>query len=374
MSTSGLSALIARFKSAKGSLRSLEPKSLAWRIREPFYQHLSDQVANDIALETSLKFFQDRMVRQKRPGYAKLIAVIISRLKNGDTFAQSLRGLVPENEIIIISAGELSSRLPFALSLILEQQARKHRLTQTLRQGLASSVGHLLIAVAVLWYLASAVIPQLTMAVPEAQAQGLVSALYKVSSFINSYWALSIPIGIIVFIAAIFYTLPRWTGPSRLVAEQYFPWSYYRDLVGYQWLMIFTTLLASGISDVTILKTQSKEATPYLRERLTLLFHRLHSGGMSLGDALITPIQADGLSMNFPSPEINESIVALYGFANFPKRIITLVEQWAKQIEERTLTLAKKVSAIFEFVMIFGMALLILAVQDLSNQVGMLAK
>jgi len=78
--------------------------------------------------------------------------------------------------------------------------------------------------------------------------------------------------------------------------------------------------------------------------------------------------------MDFPSPEINESIIALYGFANFPERIAKLVTTWAEQIEARTLNLAKSISTFFEFAMMLGMALLILAVQDLANQVGTVVK
>ena len=138
--------------------------------------------------------------------------------------------------------------------------------------------------------------------------------------------------------------------------------------------MVFATLLASGISDVQILQMQAKGASPYLSERLSLLFHRLRSGGMSLPEALIAPTRQGGLSMNFPSPEINESIIALYGFANFPERITKLVTTWASQIEARTLALANTTSKFFDYSMMFGMAILILAVQDLSNQVGTVVK
>lgn len=360
---------------ARFSMQSFfSTKKLSWRVRSLFYEHLRDQIANEISLETSLKYFHARLLRQKKNAYANLIATIIQKLKNGQTFAQSLQGVVPDDELTIILAGELSSKLPFGLNLILEQHARARRLKNTIRQGLTSTVGHLLIACAVLWYLASAVIPQLTSAVPVHQAQGLVSLLYKLSWFVTSPWVYLVPLIFIILLAGFMYSLPRWIGRSRLLAEKYFPFSYYRDLSGYQWLMVFTTLLSSGMADVAILKLQSKNATPYLRERLSLLFHRLHSGGMSLGDALIKPLDANGLSMNFPSPEVNESIVALYGFANFPVRITSIVDVWAKQIEEHTLAITKSLTTFFEFAMMFGMAILILAVQDLANQVGVVAK
>lgn len=355
-------------------LWAMKSGRLEWKLREAFYQHICDQVGNGIALDTALKNFRARLIRNKKHAQARIVLLIIQKLQNGRKFSESLEGLVSSDELAIIASGELGGKLPFALSLILEQRARATRLKQTLRQGLSSTVGHLLITCGVLWYLASAVIPQLESAVPASSARGLVHALYVVSGFVNSPWILLVPI--ILFAAVFFFiwTLPRWTGQQRLIAEQYFPYSYYRDLVGYQWLMIFTTLLTSGIPDVAILQMQSKGASPYLRERLSLLYHRLRSGGMSLAEALIAPVGHSNQAMNFPSPDINESIIALYGFANFPERIAKLVTTWAQQIETRTLNLAKSISTFFEFAMMFGMAILILAVQDLANQVGTIAK
>lgn len=353
---------------------AIKSGKLDWKMREAFYQHICDQVGNDIALDTALKNFRARLIRNKKHAQARVVLLIIQKLQNGRKFSESLEGLVGSDELDIIGAGELGGKLPFALSLILEQHARATRLKQTLRQGLSSTLGHLLITCGVLWYLASAVIPQLESAVPASNARGLVHALYVVSGFVNSLWILLVPTFLFGAVFVFLWTLPRWTGRNRLIAEQYFPYSYYRDLVGYQWLMIFTTLLTSGIPDVSILQMQSKGASPYLRERLSLLYHRLRSGGMSLAEALIAPVGHSNQAMNFPSPDINESIIALYGFSNFPERITKLVTTWAQQIETRTLNLAKSISTFFEFAMMFGMALLILAVQDLANQVGTIVK
>ena len=368
-------SLVSKFSKSDllTSISLIYPKKpkLEWKVRQEFYQHLIDQVGNEIALDTALNHFKARMVRTKQKLHARTIALIGQKLKNGYTFSQTLEGLVSKEEIAIISAGELGGKLPFALMLILEQHSRTSRLMKTLRQGLASTIGHLSIATAVLWYLASAVIPQLTQAVPPSKARGLVSVLYTVSNAVHSIGILLVPLVLGISIGLFVWSLPRWTGRSRLIAERYFPFNYYRDLVGYQWLMMFATLLSSGIADVQILEIQAKNASPYLRERITLFFHRLRSGGMSLGDALITPIKhGRGLGMNFPNPDINESIVALYGFANFPERISKLISAWANQIEERTLSLVKSISGGLEILMMLILTLLILAIQDLGSQIG----
>lgn len=355
-------------------LWAIRSGKLDWKLREAFYQHICDQVGNDIALDTALRNFRTRLIRNKKFAHARIVLLIIQKLQNGKKFSESLEGLVGSDELAIIAAGELGGKLPFSLALILEQHARASRLKQTLRQGLSSTVGHLIITTGVLWYLASTVIPQLESAVPASKAKGLVHALYVISGFVNSAWSLLVPTIIASAVLLFLWSLPRWTGRQRLIAERYFPYSYYRDLVGYQWLMIFTTLLTSGIPDVNILQMQAKGASPYLRERLSLFYHRLRSGGMSLAEALIAPVGHSHQPMNFPSPDINESIIALYGFANFPERIAKLVATWAEQIDTRTLNLAKSISSFFEFAMMFGMALLILAVQDLANQVGAIVK
>lgn len=390
----GLLGLLQRLLPVPLTLWLIKKKKLDWKIRAALYQHLVDQVGNDIALDTALNHFRNRLLRANKEDYAKLVALISQQLKNGYKFSQTLEGLVSNEEVAIIAAGELSGKLPFALSLVLEQHERTNRLKKTIRQGLSSTLGHLLIACAVLWYLAASAIPSLTQAIPASKARGLVAFLFVASDFVHSIWMLIIPTLFVSAIGVMFWSLPRWTGRSRLLAEHYFPFSYYRDLMGYQWLMVFATLLSAGIADVQILEMQAKGASPYLRERITLLYQRLRTGGMSLGEALILPIKRSGqtgsahkvwlgqrgrqgaprgLAMNFPSPDINESIVALYGFANFPQRITKLISTWALQIEDQTLALVKLVSEVLAIATMLLVTLLLLAIQDLGSQIGSVA-
>jgi len=84
---------------------------LDWKIRAPFYQHLVDQVGNEIALEKALVHFRDRMLRTKKHAYARIILLIIQKLQNGKKFSESLEGLVGSEELAIISAGELGGKL-----------------------------------------------------------------------------------------------------------------------------------------------------------------------------------------------------------------------------------------------------------------------
>lgn len=343
---------------------------LSKKNRTLFYEHLRDQVGNDIALETALGHFRARMVRAKNHRAAQQIALLISQLRNGKKFSEALQDLVSLEDIAIIRAGEISGKLPFVLGLLLEQHAKAQRLKQALREGLLGTFFYFFAACILIGYLAREVIPQLISTVPPEKAHGTVKMLYSVAGFMNSYAIFVVILVVVGMIALIAWSFTRWTGRSRVLAERYFPYSYYRDLMGYQWLMVFATLLSSGIADVEILKMQSLGASPYLRERLSLLYQRLRGGGMSLGQALITPPGKTWPPMDFPSPDINESIIALYGFANFPERITKLVSQWADQIETRTLALAKLISNGLAFAMMLAIALLILAMQELTNQVG----
>lgn len=341
-----------------------------WKVRERFYQHLADQVGNDIALETALNNFRARMIRAKKKASAQLILLITQKLKNGLSFSQSLDGLVSNEELAMITAGEMAGNLPHSLNLILEQRARTTRLKKTLIKGLSAPMFQLLVVCGVLWFIASSVIPQLESVVSMKKAHGLVYALFVLSGFVNSLWVLLIPIIFILAIVGLAWSFPRWTGRIRVTAEHYFPYSYYRDLMGYQWLMVFTALLQAGIPDVNILQMQAKNASPYLKERLTLFYQRLRSGGMSLAQAITAPVRHNGTPLNFPNPEINESIIALYGFANFPERITKLVGQWADQMETQTLELARSLGFFLDVLMFVVMSLLAVAINDLSSQVG----
>ena len=173
---------------------------------------------------------------------------------------------------------------------------------------------------------------------------------------------------LVALAALVVYSLPRWTGKYRVMAENYFPYSFYRDIQGYAWLMSFTALLRAGMADVAILKLQGKHASPWMTERLNAIWWRMDNGS-SLPDALLAKARG-GVPLGFPNPDIVDDIASMSGFSDFPERISKIAITWAVELEESVRQKATRFGAIAEAAMYGVIALLLVSVNSMSEQLS----
>jgi hypothetical protein len=154
-----------------------------------------------------------------------------------------------------------------------------------------------------------------------------------------------------------------------VAAESMFPYSFYRDIQGYTWLMSFSALLRAGMADVEILKRQATQSTPWLKERLKALWWRMDNGA-SMPAALMAKGKNGMPAFGFPNPDIVDDIASMAGFSDFAERIAVLAVQWADELESSTLAKAKSFGFAMEIVMYAVMGLLMIAINSMSTQMG----
>jgi type II secretory pathway component PulF len=340
-----------------------------WKVREALYRHLSAQVGNGVTTESALETFRARLQRRKRVSSDKIIADVSRRMRDGSTLAKALGQWIPRDEIGIITSGELSGGLPRALNLVIESRRRVNRVNRAIRQALRSPMIYMVAVYAMLWTIGAFVTPSLQQALPHERTQGIVSGLYSAGDFANSWFALLPPFLLISLVAAVIYSLPRWTGKHRIWAEQFFPYSFYRDTEGYAWLMSFSALLQAGVADVEILRRQMELASPWLKERLYALWWRMENGS-SLSAALLAKGKNGMPPFGFPNPDIADDISSMHGFGDFPEKISVLAMQWAEELEVSTLDFAHRFGFWVEMFMYAVMILMIVAINAMSTQMG----
>lgn len=343
--------------------------AFAWPMREALYRHLSAQVGNGVTIEAALDAFRSRLQRRKKPSSDKIVADVARRMRDGSTLAAALGQWIPQDEFGVITSGELSGNLPRSLDLVVEAKRRIARVNSALKAAVITPLIYTVAVYGMLWGIGRYVTPGLEQALPKEKAQGLVAGLYAAGDFANSWWALVPPVVGAVLIGIIVRSLPKWTGRQRITAERFFPYSFYRDIQGYTWLMSFTALLRAGMADVEILKRQAEKATPWLRERLHALWWRMDNGG-SLPDVLLAKGKNGVPAFGFPNPDMVDDISSLAGFADFPDRISVLAVQWADELESSTLANAKQFGFWMEIVMYAAMGLLMVAINSMSTQMG----
>lgn len=343
--------------------------AFSWKIRESLYRHISSQVSNGVPVESALESFRERLIRNKKMSSDKIIVDIGRRMRDGATLAGAIGKWAPADEVNIVSSGELSGNLAKALDLIIEAKNRIARVNKALKSAMISPGIYLAAVYGMLWAIGHYVTPGLELALPKARATGMVYALYVGGDFLNTLWAILPPIIFIIIVFIVVKSLPKWTGPKRISAENYFPYSFYRDINGYTWLMGFTALLRAGMADVEIVKRQIEGTSPWLRERLYAIWWRMENG-KSLPAALLEKGKKSSPSFGFPNPDIVDDISSLAGFPDFPEKIAMLATQWSESLESATLAKAKALGATMEMIMLAVIGVLMVAINSMSTQLG----
>ena len=216
------------------------------------------------------------------------------------------------------------------------------------------------------------VLPNLQSSLPAEKARGSVVVMYQIAALANSWVAIIPPAVGFIAVNLMVYALPRWRGRYRVRAEQFFPFSFYRDIQGYAWLMGFTALLRAGMADVQILKQQSDLANPWLKERLRALWLRMEDG-RSLPEALLAKGKGGMPAFAFPNPNVIDDISSLAGFADFSDRITKVASRWAYELEQSMNAKAKKFGIYAEAAMYGVITLLLLVVSEMSDQMSQVA-
>ncbi|HEY0843438.1 type II secretion system F family protein [Methylotenera sp.] len=361
--------LTKKRKTTKKSSDLVNKMAFNWKIREGLYNHLASQVGNEVTIEKALETFRARLVRNNKMTSEKIIGDVMRKMRDGSTFSNALTRWVPQDEIIIINSGEVSGNLPNALELVVVAQNRLISVNNAIKSAVTSPLIMMTVTYGTLWFIGKYVTPGLQQALPKEKAIGMTHWLYVVSDLANSYWAFLPPIILILFAILIIKSLPKWTGKNRIYAENFFPYSFYRDNQGYKWLMGFSSLLRAGMSDVEILKRQSDLANPWLKERLQAIKQRMDNGN-HLQTALLSKGNNGLPPFGFPNPDIVDDISSIADFPDFPEKAVKLATQWAERIEESTLKAAARFGFWMEMVMYSVMAILMVAINEMTTQLA----
>lgn len=343
--------------------------AFSWPVRQGLYRHLAAQIGNTVPVEAALESYRKRLQRRKRVSSDKVVADISRRMRDGSTLASALSKWVPADEVSIINSGEMSGGLPKSLELLVDAKRSIANVMKAVKTAMTRPLIYVIAVYAFVWALGTFVIPELRFALPESKARGIVAGMFTAGRLAHSWVAVIPPILGLILLRVVVYSLPRWQGRHRIAAERFFPYSFYRDIQGYAWLMGFTALLRAGMPDVTILKNQCALASPWLKERLHALWWRMDNGS-SLPAALLAKGKGGMPPLSFPNPDVIDDIESMAGFSDFPERISKIADIWAKELEESMKQKAATFGFWAEAVMYGLITVLLVAVNAMSNQLS----
>lgn len=137
---------------------------LRYRITEQnitlFTQQLSTLVASGIPLYQSLNLLKND---QTNPAMASVIFLIMQKVESGSSLSQAIKERSPVFDDLytnLISAGELSGRLPVALNQLTEFRNKRHELNRKVKKALIYPAIVCITAMLVTYFMLTLVVPE----------------------------------------------------------------------------------------------------------------------------------------------------------------------------------------------------------------------
>ena len=291
-------------------------------VRQRTWKKLAAQARHGMSLDQSLRQMQLRAATRRSPT-ALVYARVLEHLGLGHNLGASLGDFATPEEIMLISSGQRSGRLPDGLELAAGLLAARQKIVGAVASALAYPVFLFGVCILLLGVVSVMVMPKFAMLSDPAKWHGAAAAFYKMTSFVASFSGGITLIVLLAIIATALLTLPAWTGRLRLSVENLPPWSIYRLTVGSVWLYTLATMMRSGIQLSHILESMinSEAISPYLRERILAI--SIENGvGKNLGESMYD------CGMGFPDQELIDDLRVYAVLPSFHRRMHELATEW----------------------------------------------
>lgn len=231
--------------------------------RAALYRSLSIRSKYGFSLADSLDKYGKtyQKMNQKIGTYIDEIAV---SLQSGNDIKSAFRPFVPNNELVIIAAGDENvSKLSDAFSDAAMLCTRQHKLNQSFKKVIRSFLIKLLV-VFVFLIVMSNVAGQMLEALEIDNPVFLTRWLQAFANHMSSFWFVWLGISLLVLFS-IKRMLPNYIGRFRsFLSKHIFPFTAYRLLISSSFLVGFSSLIGSK-SNADALKTISDSSDPYLK-------------------------------------------------------------------------------------------------------------
>lgn len=297
--------------------------SMTAAVRVRLYRKIATMLANGLPLMRILDELAMRASMQgRRP--AQPLAIALSEWKravqSGQSLAEGMRYWVPRAEQLVILAAEQSGRLESGLAAVLDVVQASRKIRTSFIAGIAYPALLLVVVLTYVYLFGTMVVPEFARVSDPVSWRGSAKILYVASGWVRNW----MPVLVLLLIAAValfVYSLPRWRGNVRILADRMPPYSIYRMVQGSGFLFAFSALLSAGITVEKSLLRLCECANPWMRERLEGALLGVKSG-LNCGEALKNAGYA------FPSIEIVDDLCIHAEYRGFPEVLRMVADEW----------------------------------------------
>lgn len=319
-------------------------------VRLKIYKKLASLIKNGVQVKDALEIIKKQAGRGGKRNTDPIPMAIsewVRRLKTGDTLANSMGDWIGFEDRMLIQAGEEAGDVATGLLSVINASKARKEIVSNIVKGLAYPCVILLVALAILLMYGYKVIPEFVkMSDPETWS-GMAKGLYYVSWFIQNVFPYVAVLLLIIF-GLIMYSLPRWTGSLRIVADKMPPWSIYKMLQGSGFILSMAALTKAKVPIKDSLAKLRKGASPWLKERIDAAYVGLKSG-VNLGHAL------DKAGHKFPEQDVIDDISIYADLKDFDEAMRIVGEEWMIESVEKI----KKSVAVLNIMAMISMGLIV---------------
>lgn len=330
------------------------------QVRQAFYRQAAAQLKNGRSLIEILDDFSQRLRRKGSLRSADAINLVLRAVRDGKSLAVALGANLTYTEKAIIKAGEESSQLVMALSLITEVQERRARISRAVTSAITSPVVNFAALWICLWVIGSQLNPLFVEVVPLSRWTGWAYVMYLLGELASGWESVAL-VGILaIAMVSMTFLRDKWIGRSRTFADRFiFPMPIFKEVDGLLWMMAFSAMLNAKISDTNALQLQISSASPYIQERLRPVLARLRNG-MALPDAL------RHAGHGFPSVDLIDEIGAYAGFPDFSEKLEEVGRSYMETMERKLIMQSGVISFCFTILQFLVMGAVQLGANDLQ--------
>jgi toxin co-regulated pilus biosynthesis protein E len=194
------------------------------------------------------------------------------------TLASQLQGLVPDNEAMLIQAGDVSGKLALGLENAAKLLGAKQALYLTLQGALIKPLTYFVSLCALLLYFSWVIFPQFEAVLPKANwSSGMLELAWVADHVVTLILVFVGNLGLLM--AWFYWALPGLIHPWRVVLDRHcFPFNVYATLSGSYFLTALSGFIDAGLPFSNAVQSIRACANPYLTHQCDLLLMSLKRG------------------------------------------------------------------------------------------------
>ncbi|WP_415912604.1 type II secretion system F family protein [Neptuniibacter sp. QD37_11] len=261
-------------------------KTFSAKMRLEMYEAILTQLEDGQPIEMIIRSLsQEYKKYNKKDNRAKILDNISELISESGSLAEPLSQWVPNNEVMLIQAGEKTGKLADAIRNCIEAVNS----IMAIRGAIISkSVYPVVLFSALIGFLllfALSIIPQISEIMDPATWPPTLKVQHTMSEFIKN-WGIFAALGFVGFVILVGWSLANWTHDIRIkFFDKLPPWSIYKAYSSSLFLISLSSLVKSGVPLSDAVNQLIEHANPITRKHLIRIRKGL-SDGRSIGDLL----------------------------------------------------------------------------------------